>query len=216
MRPQGCEPDLLARHGVDALPRPDGDGRRLTGWSKGRGLRGPSTGWTAGGFCAALPSSVHPSLSIIHPSATNLTAAGLETPRRRRRGSSLDELLRSRPVSARWRSSLMGRLDALWHPSTALAVDRLAAAAYPIAEFRWYKATPLDAAVTAPRRGKHRRRRQAGTHRRQDAPFPTACGGCARGRSPERCSSSCRTPMRLRHVPKVCWTASPFAGLPRR
>ena len=59
----------------------------------------------------------------------------------------MDILVRSRPVSAQWRRNLMERLDAL------AVIHRVAVllsnVAYPI-RFRWYRASPLDAAVTLP------------------------------------------------------------------
>ena len=60
---------------------------------------------------------------------------------------SLDELLSSRPVSARWRRVLLERLDAL------AVIYRVAAAlsdtAHPI-RFRWYRAGPADAGILLP------------------------------------------------------------------
>ncbi len=75
-----------------------------------------------------------------------LTARGL---RRlvREEGVGLDALLRSRPVSARWRRILLERLDAV------AVVHRLASAAANAADavrFRWYRASPLDAALRLP------------------------------------------------------------------
>ena len=65
----------------------------------------------------------------------------------REEDTSLDELVRSRPVSAQWRRGLMERLDAL------AAVYHLACllsnVAFPI-RFRWYRAVRMDAAVTLP------------------------------------------------------------------
>ena len=58
-----------------------------------------------------------------------------------------DELLRARPVSAQWRRILLERLDAV------AVVYRLASAvsnvAHPI-RFRWFRAMPMDAAITLP------------------------------------------------------------------
>ena len=97
----------------------------------------------AGGFCA----SVLHATELLPPARRfHLTAAGL----RRLAGeedTSLDELVRSRPVSAQWRRGLMERLDAL------AAVYHLACllsnVAFPI-RFRWYRAVRMDAAVTLP------------------------------------------------------------------
>ena len=62
-------------------------------------------------------------------------------------GVGVDELLRSRPVSRRWRRILLERLDAV------AVIYRLASAlagvAFPL-RFRWYRAMPMDAAVALP------------------------------------------------------------------
>ena len=62
-------------------------------------------------------------------------------------GVALEELLRHRPVSARWRRVLLERLDALG------VIYRLAAAvanfAHPV-RFRWFRAAPLDAGIVLP------------------------------------------------------------------
>ena len=60
----------------------------------------------------------------------------------------LDTLVRDRPLSSRWRRILMERLDAL--ASIYRLAATLAAVAFPIEEFRWYRAMPLDAAMTLP------------------------------------------------------------------
>ena len=64
-----------------------------------------------------------------------------------RRGVGVDELLRSRPVSRRWRRILLERLDAV------AVIYRLASAiagvAFPL-RFRWYRAIPMDAAIALP------------------------------------------------------------------
>ncbi len=62
-------------------------------------------------------------------------------------GVGVDELLRERPVSRRWRRILLERLDAV------AVIYRLASAlagvAFPL-RFRWYRAMPMDAAVALP------------------------------------------------------------------
>ncbi len=62
-------------------------------------------------------------------------------------GTSLDDLLNSRPVCSRWRRVLLERLDALG------VIYRLAAAVsnavYPIG-FRWFRAAPVDAGIALP------------------------------------------------------------------
>ncbi len=75
-----------------------------------------------------------------------LTAAGLER-LAELEGVSQGELLAARPVSARWRRTLLERLD-------ALAVIYRVAAALPHAErglaFRWHRSGALDAGITLP------------------------------------------------------------------
>ena len=75
-----------------------------------------------------------------------LTAAGLRR-LAQVEGSTLEELMRHHPVSARWRRILLERLDAV------AAIYRLAssiAAAQGIAAFRWYRGLPLDAGIVLP------------------------------------------------------------------
>ena len=76
----------------------------------------------------------------------HLTAAGLRR-LAQDEGMTLDDLLRSRPVSSRWRRVLLERLDAL------AVVYRLASSianlSHPI-RFRWYRAMPMDAALALP------------------------------------------------------------------
>ena len=62
-------------------------------------------------------------------------------------GTGIDRLLRTHPVSAHWRRVLLARLDAV------AVVYRLASAVSEAAgppRFRWYRAAPLDAAMTLP------------------------------------------------------------------
>ncbi len=62
-------------------------------------------------------------------------------------GTGIDRLLRTHPVSAHWRRILLARLDAV------AVVYRLASAvadAVGPSRFRWYRAAPLDAAMTLP------------------------------------------------------------------
>ena len=96
---------------------------------------------------AGLADSVPHASELIPPTRRFcLTAAGLRR-LAREEGMSLDELLRSRPVSAQWRRVLLERLDAL------AVIYRLASAissvAHPI-RFRWFRAMPMDAAIALP------------------------------------------------------------------
>ena len=141
MRPAGCEADLL--RALASMPFLD----RLemvcvTGWSRGAVYEAVAK-LESGGFCASALHATH----VLPPARRfHLTAAGL----RRladEEGVSPDELVRSRPLSAQWRRSLMERLDSLAAVyGVASAVSNIA---YPI-DFRWYRAMPLDAAMTLP------------------------------------------------------------------
>ena len=114
-------------------------------------VSGRSMGAVYGAFDAierdGLASSVPHATELI-PSTRRyfLTAEGL-----RRiatdEGIPVDDLLRSRPVSAQWRRVLVERLDAV------AVIYRLASAIsgieHPI-RFRWYRAMPVDAAIALP------------------------------------------------------------------
>ena len=97
----------------------------------------------SGGYCDAV---THATGLLPATERFHLTAAGLER-LAAEEGLSVDELVRLRPVSARWRRILMGRLDAV-APIYRLAAV-LSSVAYPI-RFRWYRAAPLDAALALP------------------------------------------------------------------
>ena len=138
MKLTGCEGELLRR----LAEMPFLDRMELTavsGWSKGAVYRSVRR-LEEGGLAAPVP---HATDLIPLTGRFHLTAAGL---RRLAQwdGMSVDELLRTRPVSARWRRILLERLDAV------AAVYRLASAvsniAYPM-RFRWYRAAPMDAAI---------------------------------------------------------------------
>ncbi len=114
----------------------------LSGWSRGA-VYVNCEALEGAGLVASLP---HASELIAPTRRYYLTPAGL----RRladEEGMGLDELLRSRPLTAHWRRLLLERLDA------AASIYRLTAAitgqAWPL-RFRWYRAQPLDAAVALP------------------------------------------------------------------
>ena len=86
----------------------------------------------------------------------------------------------SRPA---WRRILLERLDALAVIYRLAAV--LSGVAYPI-RLRWYRASPLDAAVS-PARWQDPGHSAAGTTPPTVPPSPTGCGSCARDRCPLRC-----------------------------
>ena len=114
----------------------------LSGWSHG-------TTYAAAGRleAAGLATSLSHATDLIpRTRRLLLTDAGL---RRLASGEgvSMEELLRTRPVSRHWRRLLLGRLDALaviYRLATALA-----SGAHPL-RFRWYRAAPLDAAIALP------------------------------------------------------------------
>ena len=141
MRPEGCEAVLLrALAWMPFLDRQEMVA--VSGRSRGAVYEAVQKLET-GGFCASVLHSADPFPPVRR---FHLTAAGL---RRLAEDEdiSLDELVRSRPVSAQWRRGLMERLDAL------AAIYRLTSilsnVAFPI-RFRWYRAVRLDAAVTLP------------------------------------------------------------------
>ena len=114
----------------------------LSGWSRGA-VYANCEALEGAGLVASLP---HASELIAPTRRYHLTLAGL----RRlvgEEGMDLDELLRTRPLTAHWRRLLLERLDAV------AAVYRLASAitghSWPL-RFRWYRAQPLDAAVALP------------------------------------------------------------------
>ena len=138
MKLTGCEGEVLRR--LAEMPFLDRmELAAVSGWSKGAVYRGVRR-LEEGGLAAPVP---HATDLIPLTGRFHLTAAGL---RRLAQwdGMSVDELLRTRPVSARWRRILLERLDAV------AAVYRLASAvsniAYPM-RFRWYRAAPMDAAI---------------------------------------------------------------------
>ena len=96
---------------------------------------------------AGLATSLSHATGLIPPTSRScLTADGLRR-LAREEGVTVERLLRTRPVPAHWRRLLLGRLDAV------AAVYRLAAAVTGIANptrIRWYRASPLDAALFLP------------------------------------------------------------------
>ena len=141
MRPTGCEAELL--RALASMPFLDRlEMVAVTGWSRGPVYEAAAK-LESEGFCA---SALH-ATDILPPARRfHLTAAGLRRLANEERVSP-DELVRSRPVSAQWRRNLMERLDALaavYHVASIVSN-----VTYPIA-FRWYRAMPMDAAMTLP------------------------------------------------------------------
>ena len=141
MRPAGCEPELL--RALASMPFLDRQEMvAVSGWSRGA-VHEAVERLESGGFCASV---LHAADPLPTARRFHLTAAGLRRLAAEER-LSLDDLVRTRPVSAQWRRSLMERLDAV------SAIYRIASVvsnvAYPV-RFRWYRAVPMDAAMTLP------------------------------------------------------------------
>ena len=156
MRPAGCEAEIL--RALASMPFIDRmDLAAVSGWSRGAVYEAVDR-LDSGGYCDAV---THATGLLPATERFHLTAAGLER-LAAEEGLSVDDLVRVRPVSDRWRRILMERLDALAPVYRLAAV--LSGIAYPI-RFRWYRAAPLDAAVDSSRRP-HRGHRPAGPHLR--------------------------------------------------
>lgn len=114
----------------------------ISGWSRGAVYEGLAE-LEDGGLAAAVP---HATGDVPPTRRFHLTARGIRR-LARAEGLGVDALLRSRPVSERWRRILLERLDAV------AVVYRVAAAAANAAggvHLRWYRASPLDAALLLP------------------------------------------------------------------
>ena len=139
MRPDGCDGELLRR--LASMPFLDRlEMAAVSGRSRGAVYEAADRLDDAG-----LAASVPHAAPLIPPTKRYcLTAAGLHR-LARDEGMTVDELLLRCPVSDQGRRVLLERLDALG------VVYRLASAisnaAFPI-RFRWYRAMPMDAAVT--------------------------------------------------------------------
>ena len=141
MRPEACETELLRR--LTAMPFLDRlEMAAVSGRSRGAVYEAIKK-LEASGVAASVP---HATPLIPSTRCYFLTAAGLHR-LARVEGITVDELLLSCPVSEQGQRVLMERLDA------AAVVYRLASAlsnvAFPI-RFRWYRAMPMDAAMTLP------------------------------------------------------------------
>ena len=94
-----------------------------------------------------LVGSVRHATEFIAPTRRfHVTAAGLHL-LAEAEGLTVDDLIRSRPVSAHMRRILLDRLDAV---GVVYRVASSLAAVSGLTGFRWYRAMPLDAAITLP------------------------------------------------------------------
>ena len=141
MKPAGCEAEIL--RALAAMPFIDRIGlAAVSGWSRGAVYEAVDR-LDSGGLCDAV---THATGLLPATERFHLTAAGLERLAAEEQ-LSVDDLVRLRPVSGRWRRILMERLDGVAPVYRLAAV--LSQLAYPI-RFRWYRAAPLDAAVEFP------------------------------------------------------------------
>ena len=141
MRTITCEQALLRR--LAETPFADRlDLAALTGRSPSA-VYGAAAELEDGGLVASLP---HATGLIPSTRRYCLTAAGVRR-LAQAEGVTVERLLRTRPVSAHWRRLLLERLDAV-AVIYRLAVA-LCGAAWPL-RIRWYRASPLDAALFLP------------------------------------------------------------------
>ena len=141
MRPDGCGAELLRR--LAAMPFLDRlEMAAVSGRSRGAVYEAVGRLEDAG----LVESVAHAAVGIPPTRRYCLSAAGLHT-LARGEGMTVDELLVTCPVSEQGRRVLIERLDGV------AVVYRLASAisnaAFPI-RFRWYRAMPMDAAMTLP------------------------------------------------------------------
>ena len=141
MRPDGCGAELLRR--LAAMPFLDRlEMAAVSGRSRGAVYEAVGRLEDAG----LIESVAHAAVGIPPTRRYCLTAPGLHT-LARGEGMTVDELLLTCPVSEQARRVLMERLDGV------AVVYRLASAisnaAFPM-RFRWYRAMPMDAAMTLP------------------------------------------------------------------
>ena len=114
----------------------------VSGWSRGA-VYNAFESLERDGLAASVPHA-----SEIIPSTRRyfLTADGLRR-LAHENGVGMDDLLRSRPVSAQWRRVMMERLDAV--AVIYRLVSAISGVRRPI-RFRWFRAMPVDAAVALP------------------------------------------------------------------
>ena len=205
MRPEGCEAELL--RALASMPFLDRTEMvALSGRSKGAVYEAVEK-LESGGFCASIP---HAAVLFPQTQRYHLTVAGL-CRLAGEEGASPDDLLRERPLSAQWRRNLMERLDAL------AAVYRLAASlasvAFPI-RFRWYRASPLDAAVELSEGGTVGIVRRGNTSER--SPFSNRMWRLRGGPLPGAVLVLMPDAVRLRHSRRMpddpVWTPAPVSA----
>ena len=141
MIPAGCETGILRR--LAEMPFLDRlELAAVSGWSRGAVYAGMDR-LQQRGMVDAIP---HASPLITPTSRYFLTAEGLRR-LAEDEGVTVDQLLDTRPVSARWRRVLLERLDAL---AVIYRVEAAVSGAVHPIRFRWYRAGPADAGIVLP------------------------------------------------------------------
>ena len=141
MSAAGCESEVLRR--LAEMPFLDRlELAAVSGWSVGA-VYGAVKKLEGAGTVQTVP---HASDLIPPTRRFCLTGAGILRLAQDRQ-TTVDQLLRRRPVSQGWRRILLERLDAV--AVTYRLSAALSGAAYPI-RFRWYRAGPLDAGIVLP------------------------------------------------------------------
>ena len=136
-----CETGLLRR--LAETPFADRlDLAALSGWSRGAVYAGMAK-LAERGMASAIPHAT----PLLPPTRRYyLTAHGLRW-LAEDEATSLDELLRRRPVSGQWQRVLLGRLDAL--AVIYRLANTISNAEFPMG-FRWFRAAPVDAGIVLP------------------------------------------------------------------
>ncbi len=114
----------------------------FSGWSRGAVYDAMSR-MEAAGLIAAIP---HATIITAATRRFHVTAAGLDSLAEREE-TTVEDMLRTRPVSAWWRRLLLERLDAV--AAIYRLVSAVAGISWPVG-FRWYRAMPLDAGLELP------------------------------------------------------------------
>ncbi len=137
----GAKRELLAR--LSHMPFLDRlEMVAVSGWSKGAVYEAVGQLEDAG-LVGSVPHAVEPVAPTrrFHLTADGMHRLALEE------DTDMNDLLRDRPLSARWRRVLLERLDAL---TVIYRVASNAADMHHPIRFRWYRAMPMDAAITLP------------------------------------------------------------------
>ena len=114
----------------------------FSGWSRGA-VYDATSRMEVAGLIAAIP---HATVLTAATRRFHVSAAGLDS-LGEQEGTAVEDMLRTRTVSAWWRRLLLERLDAV--AAIYRLVCAVAGIAWPVG-FRWYRAMPLDAGLELP------------------------------------------------------------------